>query len=712
MSDGVRDGILGFVRRLCGRPGAGGLGDRELLRRFVLGRDHAAFELLVWRHAALVVDVCRRLLRDGGAVEDAFQAVFVVLFRKAGSIRRADSVAGWLYQVAYRVAARARRRAGKEVVRAGAGFAVEKVPAPAEESGVDAHLRELLHEEVSRLPAKYRAPVVCCYFEGKTLEESAQELGWSKGTVAGRLARARDLLRRRLARRGVALTAGALAGLSAGAASGATPLVEGALGALRALAAGGCVSQGVMSLAEGVMKAMFWNKVKLAAAVVLTLGVSGLGTALWATRPGVARESGDREPPGERRAAEGEKAPEGRPAAKPADPVEEALNRARSRVNLKKVALALQNYNDTYGRLPPPAIADRKSKALLSWRVALLPYLDQQELYKEFKLDEPWDSEHNKKLLAKMPAVYAPVGVKTRVPHATFYQLVVGEGAVFERMVYPGGPGGTSPGTGGGSMMAPGGRGRMGSSGMTPPGGSGPMMSGTGYGRGSSGGRRGSGGSGGGATMPPGTGSMGSGPGPGTGGPTIPASIPDGTSNTILVVEAGTPVPWTKPQDVAYAPDRPIRLGGLFPKVFHAAFADGRVRTLPKDLPAKTLRAAITPAGGEPIDWADVEVSLSLARLRAGKEEMARLRERNEKLKAEAEALREVLGELKAEVEALKRAAEEDGKLSLDPAAAALQKENARLEKSLRQSRDEVRELLREVRRLKDRVKKRDKEED
>jgi hypothetical protein len=194
--------------------------------------------------------------------------------------------------------------------------------------------------------------------------------------------------------------------------------------------------------------------------------------------------------------------------------------------------------------------------------------------------------------------------------------------------------------------------------------------------------------------------------------PRIPATFTDGTSETILVVEAGTAVPWTKPDDVPYSPGRPVpRLGGLFPKVFHAAFADGSVWTLPKDLPAKTLQALITPAGGEQVDWEPAAGSLSMAQLRAIREGRARLRERNERLKAEAEALREVLAELKAEVEALKRAADEEGKLSLDPAAAALQKENARLERSLRQSRDEVRELLREVRRLKGRVKDKDRED-
>ena len=191
----------------------------ELLERFVTGRDEAAFEALVARHGPMVLGVCRQLLRDPNDVDDAFQATFLVLVRKAGTLRRCDLLGNWLYGVAYRVAARAR-----ELVSPADGSgrfgqdAVENVGRRGcrRRSGLRSHApRELepapwLHQEVSHLPEKYRVPIVLCYFEGLTHDEAATRLGWPLGTVKGRLARARDLLRRRLTRRGVTLSATAL----------------------------------------------------------------------------------------------------------------------------------------------------------------------------------------------------------------------------------------------------------------------------------------------------------------------------------------------------------------------------------------------------------------------------------------------------------------------------------------------------------------------
>jgi hypothetical protein len=116
----------------------------------------------------------------------------------------------------------------------------------------------------------------------------------------------------------------------------------------------------------------------------------------------------------------------------------EARNRKISNNNLKQMALALHNFHDTYKRLPPPAICDKQGKPLLSWRVAILPFNEEGALYREFRLDEPWDSEHNKKLLEKMPKIYAPVGVKTNQPYLTFYQAIVGPGAAWELKPRPG----------------------------------------------------------------------------------------------------------------------------------------------------------------------------------------------------------------------------------------------------------------------------------
>jgi len=184
------------------------LDDEQLLDRF-LNQDNeaaeAAFRAIVVRHGPMVLGVCRHVLNQQQDAEDAFQATFLVLARKAGSIRDRRVLARWLYEVAYRIAMRAktngvRRRAHE---RQG-GEMVATV-------SVDDHswreLRPVLHDEVNRLPEKYRLPVILCYLEGKTNEEVAQLLHWPVGTVKGRLSRARDLLRSRLTRRGLALSA-------------------------------------------------------------------------------------------------------------------------------------------------------------------------------------------------------------------------------------------------------------------------------------------------------------------------------------------------------------------------------------------------------------------------------------------------------------------------------------------------------------------------
>src|SRR5262249_48128930 len=155
---------------------------------------------LVRRHGPLVLGVCRRVLRDRHAAEDAFQATFLILLRRARSLDRRGSVASWLYTVAYHVALRARADAARRPPPA------RPVPQPPEAGWAD--LQPVLDEELGRLPDSYRAVVVLCYLEGKTNVEAARLLGWPVGTVKGRLARARDLLRARLTRRGITLSAG------------------------------------------------------------------------------------------------------------------------------------------------------------------------------------------------------------------------------------------------------------------------------------------------------------------------------------------------------------------------------------------------------------------------------------------------------------------------------------------------------------------------
>jgi hypothetical protein len=194
------------------------------------------------------------------------------------------------------------------------------------------------------------------------------------------------------------------------------------------------------------------------------------------------------------------------------------------------LAIAVHNYHDSMGRLPQPAIYDKSGKPLLSWRVALLPYIEEAALYNEFKLDEPWDSAHNKKLLAKMPKVYAPARGKTKEPYTTYLQVFSGPGAVFEP------------------------------------------------------------------------------------DPKVDVritSIPDGISNTLLMVEAGEAVPWTKPDDIPFDPKKPLpKLGGVFEDGFHASFVDGHVTFFKKTIPADILKAMITRAGGEVIpDFSKFEES-------------------------------------------------------------------------------------------------------
>src|SRR5438067_7096191 len=199
--------------------------DAHLLGRFVQHRDEEAFATLMGRHGPMVLGICRRVLRDQQDAGDVFQATFLVLVRKAASLGRPESLGNWLYGVAYRIALQA--RAGAARWRA-LERQVANVPAPEPvDEKVWDELRPLLDEEINRLPEKYRAPVVLCYLEGKTYAEAARLLGWTKGTVSGRLARARDLLRPRLARRGLALAAGGVAVLLAqhGAAPASAPLV-------------------------------------------------------------------------------------------------------------------------------------------------------------------------------------------------------------------------------------------------------------------------------------------------------------------------------------------------------------------------------------------------------------------------------------------------------------------------------------------------------
>jgi RNA polymerase sigma factor (sigma-70 family) len=268
-----------------------GMSDAQLLGRFAEARDstaESAFRELIDRHGSMVMGVCRQIVRHPHDADDAFQATFLVLVRKARSIRVGESLAPWLYAVAYRTASRVRAAASRY-----RSAAVEQLEEPMEFSSDRAgqfDLRPLLHEELNRLPGKYREPIVLCHLEGKTHEEAARLLQWPVGTVSGRLSRGRELLRSRLRRRGKEVSPAVLAAnWLAGTPTGVTlPLIESTVGAAIGLAAP-VVSASVMSLTQGVLKAMLLNKLKATAVIVFVVGGLTAGVGIWGIQTSFAR---------------------------------------------------------------------------------------------------------------------------------------------------------------------------------------------------------------------------------------------------------------------------------------------------------------------------------------------------------------------------------------------------------------------------------------
>jgi RNA polymerase sigma factor (sigma-70 family) len=670
------DHLTAFLRRLRrttaddpGRPAT----DAELLERFVAARDPAAFELLLYRHGPLVHGVCRRLLADPHAADDAFQATFLIFVRKAGAIARRERVGPWLFGVAHRVALRARRKVGHEPPLGDRE--------PAAQAAAPPELRDDVHEAVRQLPARYRDAVVLCYLEGRTHEEAARELGWPVGTVKGRLARARDLLRRRLG--AFAPTAVAPALLPDG-------LARAAVAA--ALGAGGTTNAAVEELVNEVIPMLSGNRIKVGGLVIVALTACGLGAAVaagvWpngappaappgspppqAALPGLPFEATDAErlqgawtlvavqrngkrlaPPGPgddlfrhawfdknrvtvetsqqllegtyeydevRQPAhidvttgvgrpstlrgiynlEGDRLtlyisqPGGGrpgtlvahlgssgavqvfqktgPATGPNLPAQQ-LARLRATSRARELAEALHDSFRTGpgstggpgfpagpggpggpgmgpggpagvgpggrrgggrgfgggGPQPPPVLPDIRTdagKPLLSWRVAILPYIGQADLYAQFKLDEPWDGPHNKKLLDQVPEIFAPIGAKANVPGGTFYQTVTG------------------PGTW--------------------------------------------------STLPD-----------------APARWQTvANPDALMVVEAGEAVPWTKPADVVYDPAKPLpKLGGMVGDGrFSFATLIPEARSLPVAALERHRRALFDgQRSGPRIDWAELD---------------------------------------------------------------------------------------------------------
>jgi len=639
--------VLDQLRRASLLGAGGEVSDGQLLGAFVSHGDEAAFETLVRRHGPMVHGLCRRVIGHRHDAEDAFQATFLVLARKAACVRPREAVANWLFGVAYRTARRARAVAARRSTRETQVKTMLQPSVEPADTFTSLCCQPILDEELNRLPDKYRLPVVLCELEGRPRRDVARHLQVPEGTLSSRLATARKLLAKGLRRRGVSLPAAALTTLLSGQALANVPstLVSSTSKAAAAIAAGQAltpaVSGQVAALTEGVLKAMLMNKLRIVVAfltvtVMFAFGAGIVGQAVLAdkahsTQKGVSTE------PAKQPGAVGRAVQPASDADKlqgawkvvrnvqngfvakqdPKDPVlrmyfldgklhemygevhgggpsysftldpkekpatidltsdydgstlegiyriegetltlckpirlsmerptkfaseadsnlillvlkrdpkapkldlekvkaaqQRRLDRKPVVESLQKIVLAMYQYREDKGSLPARAIFDGQDKPLLSWRVALLPYLDEENLYNQFNLNEPWDSEHNKKLLAKMPSVYGDVG------QDTVYQVFVGAGTAFE-------------GTKAAKFE----------------------------------------------------------------------DFRDGASNSLLLAVAAQPVPWTKPADLSYAADKPLpKLGGIFKEGFHIAAGDGFVGFVPTNFKEKALRAVITIAGGE-----------------------------------------------------------------------------------------------------------------
>lgn len=271
MAKGFSDPLLRFVRALAARGADEDEIDSPLLARFAGRGDADAFAALVRRHGPMVLGVCRRVLRDAHAAEDAFQVTFLLLARKARSLKRPGSLAPWLYGVAWRTAARLRSDAVRR--RARERETARPVAVGPDESAAQGEVRPVLDDVIRRLPARYREPFVLCALEGKTHAEAARLLGCPRATVATRLTRARLLLQRWLTRRGLAPAVGlALANLTVEAQADLPPGLWAA--AVETAVGGVAPSATVSHLLKGVQKMSWIAKIKFAAVVLLATAAS------------------------------------------------------------------------------------------------------------------------------------------------------------------------------------------------------------------------------------------------------------------------------------------------------------------------------------------------------------------------------------------------------------------------------------------------------
>lgn len=335
------------------RDGLTHIADSELVRRFAEVRDELAFEVLVWRHGAMVLGVCGRVLGRSGDADDAFQATFLVLVRYAHTIRACDSLAAWLYRVARRISLRSARQRIRRTSR-------ERIAARPEIVISDeadwADWRSMLDREVERLPSRYRDAFVLCHLEGRSHEDAARELGCPLGTLHSRLSRAKAQLRRRLATAGTSLPVMASGTVSA-------RLVAAAVG----LASGSEVAAApaVAALSQGVWKPMTFMKAKLVGAVVLATAVVGSGLGIHWQPTATANPM----PSPITRSVE--------------DPALEALKRENERLR-REVAELKKKLGDAEDRLAQTAATPPTDAEVLQ---AMPKRIERNKIYEEFRDD-------------------------------------------------------------------------------------------------------------------------------------------------------------------------------------------------------------------------------------------------------------------------------------------------------------------------------------
>jgi len=522
-----------------------GLTDGQLLERFASHRGaeaELAFTALVIRHGPLVFGVCQSLLRNRHDAEDAFQVTFMVLARKAGSIRQPDRLGPWLLGVAHQTARRLKdKNARRKSYEAEAAVYSDRAHPSSGSSQHPSALAnhdeiEALHREIERLPARYKTAIVLCDLQGLTHEEAARRLGRRVGTISSQVSRARERLRRRLDRRGLAYPGGIVAAAIDSTKPSMLPnvLVGSTVKNVMSLSTGlaaGSVPGSIVTLSQGVLRSMLFAKIRLISAALVGLGAAATGVGVGVGVVGRAPQPAPQQPAPERPALNPEPiavaaaSVQGEKTEAEFAPDRETELIVRCATNLKRIAKAIHAYLEANkDNFPAAAIIGPNGTPLLSWRVAILPYLGESEkaLYGQFKLSEPWDSPNNKDLLAKMPKVYALTVAKDgeKGKNVTHYLGFVGGGALFDkdRMV---------------SIR----------------------------------------------------------------------SVTDGTSNTLMIAEAVTGVPWTKPEDLTFTGRSLLpRLGGQFKEGFVGVRADGFPRLFKKSLDPTLFVEMITRGGGEPID--------------------------------------------------------------------------------------------------------------